>query len=441
MKNRHTVPRTGKRDVLWFRFREKEIPDDRGFAIVTRALRGYGPRIFVSYSFADAPLAQRLESALVTKGFQVRREDETSLFNEKLTEAIPRRMADAEVFVQLLTTTANRSMWIGRELDWMFEQRKAGTGIMFLPVVFDKSTIPEALKDWWFMDIGSGTLTEEALDAIERFCLKSVHLLRLADDDPLSVVDGDLEKILAQIPEDGRRIIVDSDGKLVCWAQETIDFAESIKSEHRDSFLAQEKSRFDRMVKRLKIRDEVVRKLVVEVMREMQTYTNKPITDAKKPMNHFLQIVLSEMVLERAEVAPQGHPLRTVLKDRVDVAQEANTSNHSRGYLNPGLYAWVFGVKGGEDSMCQMDLVAPGFRSVAVQMPRSIFGELADLYTRAPMPFDPRHELLSGTFINYVLPQIAIHAAYNLTDVATVRMDLEQKYAWRLDQYAKMGLA
>ena len=57
------------------------------------------------------------------------------------------------------------------------------------------------------------------------------------------------------------------------------------------------------------------------------------------------------------------------------------------------------------------------------------------------MPFDPRHELLSGTFINYVLPQIAIHAAYNLTDVAAVRMDLEQKYAWRLDQYAKMGLA
>ena len=77
-----------------------------------------------------------------------------------------------------------------------------------------------------------------------------------------------------------------------------------------------------------------------------------------------------------------------------------------------------------------MDLAAPDFRSVKVLMPRHVFGDMADIYTRSALAFDPRAELLDGTFINYVMPQIAIHAAYNLVDPANVRLDLEQKYAW-----------
>ena len=183
-----------------------------------QALRGYGPRIFISYSFADAPIAQQIESVLTAKCFQVRREDDTSLLNEKLTEAIPRRL-----------------------------------------------------------------------------------------------VDTDLEVLLKQLPQDGRRIIVDSDGKLLRWEQETIAFAEGIDSEHRDSFLAQERSRLDRLVRRQKIHDEVTRKLVLELMQAMKSYTNEPIKDAKKPLNHFLQIVLSDLVVTAADVAPpEPHPLRTV---------------------------------------------------------------------------------------------------------------------------------
>src|SRR5664279_4792680 len=138
----------------------------------THALRGYGPRVFVSYSFADAKLAQQVESALAAKGLQVRREDDTSLFNEKLTAAIPRRMADAEVFIQILTTTSNRSEWVAKELDWMFEHRDAGSGMVFLPIVFDKSTLPERLKEWWFLDLSGTGLTPEAMEAIERLCMK-----------------------------------------------------------------------------------------------------------------------------------------------------------------------------------------------------------------------------------------------------------------------------
>jgi hypothetical protein len=411
-------------------------------ALATHALRGYGPRVFISYSFADSAVAKQLEAILVAKGFQVRREDDTSLFNEQLTEAIPRRMADAEVFIQLLTTTSNRSAWVARELDWMFEHRQAGTGVVFLPVVFDKATMPERLKEWWFLELGDGKLTDDACDAIHRLCLKSVHLLRLADDDPLSVRDDDLEDALTAVPKDGRRVILDSDGKLLRWSQETLTFAEGLDSEYRDSFLAQQRGRHDRLITRLKIRDEVTRKLVLEVMREMKAYTNEPIKDGKLPMRHFFQIILGDLTLAAAEVGPpEPHPLRNEYKDRIEEARAATTENHSAGFMNPGLYAWVFGEKGGEDALVRMDMGAPGFRSVSVNIPTRVFGDMADIYVGGGITFNPVQELLSGTFINYVLPQIAIHAAYNLVEPATVRKDLEEKYAWRLDQYNLMGVS
>jgi len=433
--------------------------------LATHALRGYGPRVFISYSFADSTIAQPLEESLRAKGFQVRREDDTSLFNQNLTEAIPRMLADAEVFIQLLTTSANRSTWVERELDWMFQQRDAGTGVIFLPIVFDKSNLPDRVKDWWYLDL-SGGLTPQAMDAIERLCLKSVHLLRLAEDDPCSVVDTDLEEMLRNAPQDGKRIILDSDGKLLAWAHETIAFVDGIESEHPEGFLAQEKSRLDRLVTRLKIRDEVVRKLAIEVMREMKSYSNQQLKDARKPMHHFLRVILADLVIESYEVAPpESQTLKVVLKDRIkaalsaetlmtlesavmkivtgriEAARSAETENHSRGYLNPGLYAWAFGEKGGEESLMEMDIIAPAHRYVRLLVPRSVFGDMAETYSRYVLPLDPRSELLSGTFINYVLPQIAIHAAYNLVDPTTVRTDLEREYAWKLEQYNKMGLS
>lgn len=410
--------------------------------LTTCALRGYGPRVFISYSFVDSAIARQLEAALVAKGFQVRREDDTSLFNEKLTEAIPRRMSDAEVFIQLLTSTANRSAWVERELDWMFERRNAGEAIVFLPIVFDKSTLPERLKEWWFMEFPSGKPIEEVMDPIERLCLKSVHLLPLAETDPFTVDERGLEETLIGVPKDGHRVILDSDGKLLRWSQETLTFAEGVDSEYRDSFLAQQRGRHDRLITRLKIRDEVVRKLVLEVMREMKAYTNEPIKEAKLPVRHFLQIILSDLVMAAAEVGPpEPHPLRNEYKPRIDSAREASSESHSPGFLNPGLYAWVFGEKGGEDELVRMDMVAPGFRSVSVQIPRRVFGDMADIYTRGGITFNPVQELMPGTFINYVLPQIAIHAAYNLVQPETARDDLDQKYAWRLDQYNLMGVS
>src|SRR5690242_13857243 len=90
---------------------------------MTFRLRGYGPGVFVSYSFQDADLAKRIDETLSARGFQVRREDETSLIDQRLTEAIPRRIAEAEVLIQVLTATSNASAWVAREFAYAVDRR------------------------------------------------------------------------------------------------------------------------------------------------------------------------------------------------------------------------------------------------------------------------------------------------------------------------------
>jgi TIR domain len=407
-------------------------------------LRHYGPRVFISYSFRDAALAESLHASLAARGFQVSREDETSLVNQRLTEAIPQRIAQAEVLIQLRTSTSNLSDWVTREFAYAVEARGQGQSFVILPVVFDKSTLPDSVKEWWFLDVEGTGLTDEAIDQIERICLGSVHLLPLSDDDPLSVAESDLLTLLRKLPGDGRRVIVDSGGRLLGWTQESLDYCAGIDSPYRDQILAQEKRRLESLAGHYKVVDEVVRKLALEVMRVMEGYTTPAARAARAlvSLKRFTQIIVGSDVLKAASMAPpEPHPLRSKFKDRIEAARAANSEGESPGYLNAGFYAWVFGIEGGADSMAYMGLDAQGFRGIPIQIPASAFGTMADLYTTTPgFAFDPKGELLTGTFVDYVLPQVAAHAAYNLTDETTAREDLEQLYAWRLEQYDSMGL-
>ena len=405
------------------------------------ALRGYGPRVFVSYSFKDKELAERIENALSGRGFQIRRENENSLTGQKLTEAIPKRIGEAEVLIQIRTKSSNLSEWIAREFSYAVTLKNKGQQLIILPLVFDKSNIPDDVKEWWFMDLADSGLTEIALEEIERVCLSSVCLLRLSEDDPFSISKTDLENLLQNVQTASKRVVFDSDGRLFQWVNDTLNYAQTMDTHFRAHFIAQENRRYERLTRRYKIIDEVIRKLALEVMKCMEGYTNEPVVRGLKAVHYFCRIILGDDVVTAAEMAPPDHhALRSAYKNLVEAAANSNTRNTSRGYLNSGLYAWVFGVDGGRDAIAEMGLDAPGFRGVPVNIPRDVFGEMADTYTRYRYSFDPKGELLTGTYVDYVLPQIGVHAAYNLTDLSTVQEDLEKMYAWQLDQYTSMGL-
>lgn len=411
---------------------------------MTFALRGYGPRIFISYSFRDAGIAQTIDQELTKRGFQVRREDEMSLADQKLVEAIPRRIAEAEVLVQILTATSNASAWVAREFAYATARRDQAHDLVILPIVFTKASLPQAVSDWWFLDLENAELTSDVFDHIERIALRSVHLLPLNPDDPMALRAAEARDFLERIRDGEKRVIVDSEGCLLRWCQETLDYCATVDGSYRDQLLQQEERRMVRLRRRCRVIDEVTRRLGLEIMREMDRYTGPDDRTAAGlvPLQRFARIVVGSEVAHAEEMAPPlPHPLRTEHGALAEAARAANSAWHSPWYRNPGFYAWVFGEGDAEGDMVKMQMDAPGFRSVGVVLPKRVFGRMQHVYATSAVTFAPAGELLSGTYINYVLPQIAVDAAYNLTDPATARHDLESRYAWRLDQYQVMGIA
>lgn len=402
-------------------------------------LRLVGPRTFISYSFADAPLAQQVESYLRDRGLQITREDGTSLTNTKLTESIPRRMAGAEVLIQLRTAAANRSEWIAREFSYAVSLREKSHSLVMLPVVFDAASLPDDVKEWWYLDADSG-LNDAVLDHIYRVCLRSVHLLPLSEADPFTIEEPHLRAFL-EAPAD-RRPIVDSDGRLLDWCQDTLDWVANLDSEYKDQVAAQERRRMAHLHSHYLVVDEVMRRLGVETMRAMEGYTKDPLKRALVPIGRFIRLVVGADLVDAAEMAPpEPHVLRGQYRALVEAASGSNESNHSRGYLNPGFCRWAFGSKEPNERLAYMGIDTDRGRGVPLQIPSAVFGSMEEIYTRSPIQFDPRGELLTGTFIDYVLPQIAVHAARNLSDLRTIRADLDAEYCWELEGYRSMGLA
>lgn len=405
------------------------------------ALRNYGPRVFLSYSFRDKDLAERVSGALAESGFQVHREDEFSLAGQQLSAAIPQRIGDAEVLIQLLTANSNASEWVAREFAYAIARRDQKHDLIILPIVFDKEKLPEPVRDWWFFDLSGMELSDLALAKIKEICLGSVHLLPLEEDVPWRFREEQAAALLTGLPKSDRRVIVDSNGLLLRWKQETIDHYSNVDGQYRDQFIEQERRQLARLTRRLKVQDEIVRRLVLEIMRIVPDYTHaeRLLETALRPLQTYAAIVIGDAVVEAAAVAPPTpHPLRG---EHIAKLSAANTANHSSGFCNPGFYRWAFGESGDDDDIVDMGMAAPGFRGIKVLLPRRVFGSMADAYTRSAISFDPTAELLTGTFLDYVLPQIAVDAAYNVTDPASARAELETEYAWRLDQYTSMGLS
>jgi hypothetical protein len=168
-------------------------------------------------------------------------------------------------------------------------------------------------------------------------------------------------------------------------------------------------------------------------------HAERLLETALRPLQTYAAIVIGDALVEAAAVAPPApHPLRG---EHIAKLSAANTANHSTGFCNPGFYRWALGEAGDADDIVDMGMAAPGFRGIKVLLPRRVFGSMADAYTRSAISFDPTAELLTDTFLDYVLPQIAADAAYNVTDPASARAELETEYAWRLDQYGSMGLS
>lgn len=187
------------------------------------ALRGIGPKTFISYSFRDRDLAEKLHSYLLCEGFQVRKEDETSLVGRRLAEELPRRIADKECFIPILTEVSSNSQWVQEEFRYAEEYAKTNK-LRIAPVMLSSAGPPQWLGDFAYVDAARDGLSPAILEAIKAVSLSAVRLLEVNDHDPLKLLQADADKLF-QSASMGHRVIFDSTGywlrvvdSLIAWA-------------------------------------------------------------------------------------------------------------------------------------------------------------------------------------------------------------------------------
>ena len=175
----------------------------------TNLYRKKGPKVFVSYSYKDKGEAVQIKDYLEQNSFTVQIEDETSLLGEDLTQILPQRIRDSEVFIVLLTKTSNASNWVKLEFSWAIQQKKENN-LLVIPVVFDESTLPDIVKPWVYLNASHKGLTPEILDLIKVKCSTAVFPL------PLDSTGYKFQKgVISSLVKDGtpkKRVILDSEG-------------------------------------------------------------------------------------------------------------------------------------------------------------------------------------------------------------------------------------
>ena len=159
------------------------------------ALRGIGPRVFISYSFRDQAQAEGLACVLRESGFQVRLEDDSSLIGRRLETELTRRIGDAECFIQLYTEAASNSHWVRKELKYAEDIKKeqsqvegkfsyTSNELLIVPIVLHSHRLAETFGDLAFIDATCEGITPSSVDEIKKVCLQSVRIIEVDDESP-----------------------------------------------------------------------------------------------------------------------------------------------------------------------------------------------------------------------------------------------------------------
>lgn len=161
-------------------------------------------------------------------------EDDVSLIGHRLDRILPERIGQAEAFVQLRTASAGLSQWVAKELEYASAPRDGTSQPVVVPVVFERGDLVALPDAGRAVDAMSG-LSDQVLEDLGARVAEAVHALPLSDADPFRFEPGALDRMLRAAPADHRRVIVDSDGRLLRWMDDCLAFIESSDVPHREN--------------------------------------------------------------------------------------------------------------------------------------------------------------------------------------------------------------
>ena len=406
-------------------------------------LRGIGPSTFLSYSYADQALATELAAGLEALGLRVHKEDETTLLGKPLPEMLGKRVAEREVFVQLLTKTANASAWVRKEFDWATARQGTGRIFSLIPLVVDVPTVSDAIAAHDHEDASMG-ITNDLLDRVVRRSLETVQLLPMSDDSPFEFDRRSTEQFLIDAVPGGRRVIVDSDGHIPTVHDALLGYVSTIEQPDKESVAHYMAEMCERMRRRLDLVDLVAPWLFAHLYSQLKWKGVDFPGCAVGTVQRFCRLTIGRDLLELYRLVPLD---RSEYMSRfADVFRRAEECIGRASQVDPsvvdlGKDLWcAAGEQDRYDAFVQVRFLSYNpEHTPRVVLPKSALGgeewkERIRSGERAASLVSPEDWALFG------LPQVAALAVGILDRGALSKPDELQNLGWDLTRYRRLGL-
>jgi hypothetical protein len=116
------------------------------------------PRIFLSFSYVDHELAERLAGALRDRGASVWTGLEQLQLGDPLADKIEGAIRGSDVFLVLVTPASVASAWVMRELSAAVKAQQGRGRTKVVPVRVDDAPMPAAMQDIVWLDATSAQI-------------------------------------------------------------------------------------------------------------------------------------------------------------------------------------------------------------------------------------------------------------------------------------------
>jgi hypothetical protein len=413
--------------------------DDQEIPAPVGPLRGLGPKVFVSYSFRDRALVDTIADYLRGCGMQVRMEDEKSLLGSRLDVALPARIADCEVFIQIVTETSANSAWVAREFEWATSGHAGDAGSpVVLPLVVAGAQVPERVGSWAYLPV-STPIARTSLEMIHAVAMRAIVPLPLDPDAPYRLAERELVEYCCSDLEDRRRVVLDSDGVVPHLVRETARFVVGTAGIHRDAILAQRARSHERLLRYLSVLDALLPGLARRVRPLAQAHWDPEgwPTEMARIVQRVVKLTLGQIVLDL--VAQWGvsfeDGLASSIRDRcmtaVANAEELQEIMRDRG--GAGQLFWALDASPGQKWL-DLGFDADHVDGVHVCLPADHFDEIGTRSLHSGGR--PAHEVTGADWLTIGLPQVIAHIVP--TAVSDVP-DVLERVGWSITDYERSG--
>jgi hypothetical protein len=414
--------------------------DDNDQRIPTPAgpLRGMGPKVFLSYSFRDRALADTIADDPRGCGMQVRLEDEESLLGSRLDVALPERIADCEVFIQVVTETSANSAWVAREFEWATSDHTGhARPPVVLPLVVEGTQVPERVASWAYLSVNT-PIARASLEMIRAVALRAIVPLPLDPDAPYQLAERELVEYCGSNVEDQRRVVLDSDGVIPHLVRETVRFVVGITGSHRDQVLAQQVRSHQRLIRYLSVLDALLPGLTRRVQPLAQAHwapEDWP-TEMARIVQRVVKLTLGRIVLDLVAhwaISLQDSLAPSTLDRCMTAATKAKELREIMNREGAGQLFWALDASPGQKWL-DLGFDAVDVNGVHVCLPADHFDEIGILSLRSGDR--PAHEVTGADWLTIGLPQVIAHIVP--TAVSDVPGVLE-RVGWSITDYDRSG--